>query len=161
MKDAYETLGLSSTSTNPSPRAYSDDEIKKAYLELAKKWHPDVNPSPEAKSMFQRISQAYELVKDETSRLRYQQLIAYRSSVAYSYSNHPFDQETPEDSYSRYNKQRAFYTNVRRVGNMAVLFLLPIIGVSTVLWLVTRNNGKNRLISTSREQQVEAWFNPT
>jgi len=41
-KNFYQELGI-------TPSA-SDQEIKKAYFTLAKKWHPDVNPNPEARS---------------------------------------------------------------------------------------------------------------
>lgn len=52
MKNYYRILGVSESS--------SDEEIKKAYRDLAKKWHPDLNKSPEAASMFIEITDAYE-----------------------------------------------------------------------------------------------------
>ena len=56
LKEAYTTLELSEGS--------SQDEAKKKYRELTKKWHPDVNKSPEAEAKFKKINEAYECVKN-------------------------------------------------------------------------------------------------
>ena len=71
-----ELLGVSKNSTS--------GEIKKAYFQLAKKWHPDVNKSPEAKEKFSKINmylilslslyrvcRAYETLSDENKRKMY------------------------------------------------------------------------------------------
>ena len=50
-RDYYEVLGVSKDASN--------DEIKKAYRERAKKFHPDVNKSPDAEEKFKEISEAY------------------------------------------------------------------------------------------------------
>ena len=52
MKNYYAILGVTSNS--------SDEEIRDAYRKLAKKWHPDVNGSPEAESKFKEINEAYQ-----------------------------------------------------------------------------------------------------
>ena len=49
-------------------RESSDAEIKKAYRALSLKWHPDRNSSPEAKSRFQAISEAYDVLSDQVKR---------------------------------------------------------------------------------------------
>ena len=46
-------------------------EIKKAYFHKAKKYHPDVNPSAEAKEKFAKINNAYETLSDEGKRRVY------------------------------------------------------------------------------------------
>ena len=65
MVDYYKVLGLSQSAT-PA-------EIKKAYRRLALKWHPDKNPKnkEEANEMFKRISEAYEVLSDESKRKLY------------------------------------------------------------------------------------------
>lgn len=49
--DPYSTIGVT--------RSATPDEIKRAYRKLAQQWHPDLNPSTEAKSRFNEIQQAY------------------------------------------------------------------------------------------------------
>jgi molecular chaperone DnaJ len=59
-KDYYGTLGVA--------RDASDDEIKRAYRKLARKYHPDVNPDPEAQERFKEINTAYEVLSDDRKR---------------------------------------------------------------------------------------------
>lgn len=61
-KDYYEILGLS--------RNCSQKDIKKAYYQLAKKYHPDSNKNdPNASSKFQEVSEAYEVSKTDDNIL--------------------------------------------------------------------------------------------
>jgi len=65
-RDYYEVLGVSKTST--------DEEIKKSYRKLAKKYHPDVNPdNKEAEAKFKEVSEAYEILTDTQKRQKYDQ----------------------------------------------------------------------------------------
>lgn len=64
MADFYSTLGVS--------KSASQEEIKKAYRKLARKWHPDVNPgNKEAEQKFKDISQAYDCLGNDEKRKLY------------------------------------------------------------------------------------------
>ncbi|XP_061686914.1 dnaJ homolog subfamily A member 3, mitochondrial-like [Syngnathoides biaculeatus] len=63
-QDLYEVLGIARTA--------SQKDIKKAYYQLAKKYHPDTNPDdPEAKGKFAKLAEAYEVLSDELKRKQY------------------------------------------------------------------------------------------
>jgi curved DNA-binding protein len=65
-KDYYKTLGVA--------RGASDEEIKKAYRKLARKYHPDVSKEANAKERFQEVAEAYETLKDKEKRGAYDNL---------------------------------------------------------------------------------------
>ena len=64
-KDLYEMLGVA--------RGASAEEIKASYRKLARKFHPDVNKSPDAQAKFTELQHAYDVLSDESKRRMYDQ----------------------------------------------------------------------------------------
>jgi len=65
-KDYYKIMGLSRTATQ--------DEIKRSYRKLARKYHPDVSKERDAEAKFKELGEAYEVLKDPEKRAAYDKL---------------------------------------------------------------------------------------
>lgn len=64
-RDYYDVLGLK--------KGASEDDIKKAYRTLAKKYHPDVSKEENAEAKFKEVQEAYDTLNDSTKRAQYDQ----------------------------------------------------------------------------------------
>ena len=64
-RDYYEVLGVS--------KGASEDEIKRAFRKLAKKYHPDVSKEPDAEEKFKEAQEAYAVLSDKQKRAQYDQ----------------------------------------------------------------------------------------
>ena len=79
-KDLYEILGVPSNAT--------ENEIKRAYRKLARKYHPDVNPGDkEAEDRFKEISEAYDILSDPKRRREYDELRRAAKDVRFTTSD--------------------------------------------------------------------------
>ena len=65
-RDYYEVMGV--------VRDATQDEIKRAYRKLARKYHPDISDEAEAEERFKEVGEAYEVLKDVEKRAAYDQL---------------------------------------------------------------------------------------
>lgn len=70
-KDYYKTMGVD--------RKASQEEIKKAYRKLARKYHPDVSKEPGAEEKFKEVNEAYETLGDKDKRAAYDQLGSFQA----------------------------------------------------------------------------------
>jgi curved DNA-binding protein len=89
-KDYYKILGVE--------RGAAEEEIKKAYRKLARKYHPDVSKEPNAKEKFQEVSEAYETLRDKEKRAAYDSLGSFRPGQ---------DFRPPPDWFDRFGSGRA------------------------------------------------------
>jgi curved DNA-binding protein len=89
-KDYYKVLGVE--------RGAGEEEIKKAYRKLARKYHPDVSKEANAKEKFQDVSEAYETLRDKDKRAAYDSLGSHRPGQ---------DFRPPPDWFDRFGSGRA------------------------------------------------------
>ncbi|RLA17167.1 MAG: J domain-containing protein, partial [Gammaproteobacteria bacterium] len=71
-QDYYSVMGVD--------RDASQDEIKRAYKKLARKYHPDVSKDPDAEARFKEVGEAYQVLKDPEKRAAYDQVGANRQA---------------------------------------------------------------------------------
>ena len=71
-KDYYATLGIERTATQ--------DEVKRAYRKLARKYHPDVSKEPDAEARFKEVAEAHEALIDAERRAAYDDIAQRQAS---------------------------------------------------------------------------------
>lgn len=107
-KNYYQILGMEKNAT--------PQEIKKAYILLAKKIHPDVNPEPGSKEKFQALQNAYETLYTPTKRAQYDESLKYSDSSKSSFYGNQYRRHssTFDEDYYKASETRAKAARVRR-----------------------------------------------
>jgi curved DNA-binding protein len=94
-RDYYETLGV--------PKSASDDDIKKAFRKLARKYHPDVNKDKAtAEEKFKQLNEAYEVLGDPEKRKKYDELGANWNQPGGFQPPPGWDTQQPGGGFRRY-----------------------------------------------------------
>lgn len=107
--DYYKTLGIEKNA--------SDEEIKKAYRKLARKFHPDLNPNDkEANKKFQQINEANEVLSDPEKRKKYD---AYGENWQHA---EQFEQAKQSRSQSSQDWQDYTYSDAQDEGDFSDFF---------------------------------------
>lgn len=93
----------------------SEEEIKKAYRSLAKKYHPDKNNHPGAEEKFKTINAAFEYLKSEENRKIHErelrQTFDHINTSRQQRHHHHHHHEKHQQSYQEYPNQHSFYEN--------------------------------------------------
>jgi hypothetical protein len=128
----------------------SDIEIKKAYRRLARKYHPDVNPAPDAEDRFIEITEAYESLLEKKP---------YSAQFVFEHEEPVFDREEQRRERARqYARRRyeefqqmttefreAWYYGPLKFIRYGIIYLLYVVALGMLLspflaWFITRNS---------------------
>lgn len=97
MKNLYSILDVSTSAT--------EEEIKKAYKELAKKLHPDRNNGIETEQ-FKEITEAYNILSDKKKKAEYdKEIIGFNSSFEVNFENYEFTKDIFREYSMDLNKE--------------------------------------------------------
>lgn len=106
-KNLYQILGVAQSA--------SEEEIKKAYRMLAKKYHPDINPNnSDAEQKFQEIGEAYEVLGNKEKRKAYDE--SRNTEKTKSYSTRQKEQKFHYKTSNQKNATRADFMNAMKFG---------------------------------------------
>ena len=173
VKDYYATLGVSHSA--------SQSEIRKAYRKLAVLYHPDKNPSHDAKPRFQEINEAYDVLGDAEQRAAYdarlanplQELFSADERVhpdpAYRRRKRPAASSAPKGPPASYLLMRDSLKYVRWISAAGLLFtilffldyFLPYKQVEETIQEIytmrSRNNAIYHVVVTSSGQNIRLY----
>ncbi|CAG5121775.1 unnamed protein product [Candidula unifasciata] len=132
-ENCYEVLDVSREATR--------NEITKAYRKLAKKWHPDMHKreadKEKASQMFQRIANAYEILRDEEQRTDYNYML-----------------DNPDEYYSHY--YRYYRRRVAPKVDVRVVIAVVVTVISVVQYYGAWNNYQTALSYLCKDQKYRS-----
>lgn len=146
-------------------RSAGKDEIRKAYLALVRKWHPDHNKTKGAEEKFKSVSEAYEMLCDDAKRATHTFETGSNSSVSVWNDrrrawNTSFNQQ--RNSANANAKQRS--QSISAAANWVDMILHPyslmilIPALFAAQWFIGSNDNSTQQ-HQQQEQLVPAWFN--
>eukprot|EP00455_Lapot_gusevi_P009993 TRINITY_DN1449_c0_g1_i3.p1 TRINITY_DN1449_c0_g1~~TRINITY_DN1449_c0_g1_i3.p1 ORF type:complete len:532 (-),score=90.65 TRINITY_DN1449_c0_g1_i3:316-1911(-) len=120
MQNPYKVLNV--------PRSATSDDIKKAYHQLAKKWHPDKNSDAGADDKFREISAAYDVLSDDKKRREYDQYGTVTSDSA--------AQQQQQHHYHHWNQQQFYEGTTSSAAQLISENFEHLVTMSDKLWLI-------------------------
>lgn len=146
MKDYYKILDLGRNAT--------DTDIKKAYRNLAMKWHPDLNSNPSAHAKFIEINEAYEILISTLKRKEYDKIFSESNQNETSTIFRTWQEEAQKKakSYAEMNNEEfnnKILKEIKLAGSYSGsfgCFIFLIFGIIINLWAVSKI-GPSALIS--------------
>ncbi len=148
LKDYHRILGVD--------RDASKVEVRKAYLELAKQCHPDVNKSPEAVDKFKAVSEAFEILSDDSKRAELMQAGDRASPTRTGSTGHSAEEEVLRAA------RRESLRNLNRTLSWFEVFVHPRVLIVVLPLFI----GASWYLSPSKPKVLDstgtllAWFNP-
>lgn len=125
LKDYYKILGITPAATQ--------EEIKKAYRSQSLRWHPDKNPGMDTTAKMQDINEAYNILKDSTTRARYdaeyarfnstrfeQQKSDPKAEAHYDIKDETLKEDIKEARKAAEDYVREFYASLKKDSKKAV-----------------------------------------
>ena len=112
-KDYYEILGVSKTAT--------DDELKKAYRKMAKKYHPDLQNNSDCQDKMRQINEAYEILSNDFKRREYDEKIKRQSVSIEEYNRIIQENNRLKKDLKRVVNQREMSQNQGRLEEMSIM----------------------------------------
>lgn len=143
MKNYYKILEI-------DPLA-SHEDIKHAYREMAKKYHPDVSKEENTEDIIREINEAYEVLSDENERRRYDLNLKYALEES-------LRREQPQIKHDKPQKQRSRhkiifntgFQSTHTIGQLIIAFLIVLLIGGIVFFVewsyINRNNKKDLLL---------------
>lgn len=171
MADYYHILGVLQTA--------SDKEIKKAFRQLAKQYHPDKNIGDEyADERFKQINEAYQILSDRIKKAQYDAVLNYKKTE--SYRQQTYQQPSSKSSAQRKKahphqaevkplteKQKKWIAKKRRerhikaFNRMAVFLVVFLLGFGSVVGVIEVERAQERAhiaqIKTQRVEDLKYW----
>ena len=112
-KDYYAILGVEKTA--------NDDELKKAYRKLAKKYHPDLQNNSDCQDKMRQINEAYEILSNDFKRREYDEKIKRQSVSIEEYNRIIQENNRLKKDLKRVVNQREMSQNQGRLEEMSIM----------------------------------------